>query len=43
LNFTGGKTEKHTVFPYSTATDPAKATMDDEKLFYDTFMLARQK
>ncbi|HEX3359184.1 MAG TPA: lipocalin family protein [Tepidisphaeraceae bacterium] len=43
LNFAGGKTEKHTVFPYNTSTDPANAKLDDEKLFYDTFQLARER
>lgn len=43
LKFIDGKTEKHTVFPYSTATDPADKTLSNEKLCYDTMMLERLK
>ncbi|MFT3789233.1 MAG: hypothetical protein QM770_24150 [Tepidisphaeraceae bacterium] len=43
LTFDDGKTEKHTVFPYSTTTDSANAKLDDEKLFFDTQMLSRER
>ncbi len=43
LKYANGKAEKHTVFPYSTALDPAKAELGDEKLFYDSMMLRREK
>ncbi len=43
LNFADGKTERHTVIPYSTAIDPAKAELSDGKLFFDQFMLRRER
>ncbi|MBV9658634.1 MAG: lipocalin family protein [Verrucomicrobia bacterium] len=43
LHFADGKTEKHTVIPFNTALDPAKAKVNDEKLIYDGMSLRRER
>ena len=43
LRATGGEVTKHTVLPFSTAIDPSKAKLSDERMIFDGTNLKREK
>lgn len=43
LKFSDGTVTRHTVIPYSTATDAASAKLDDEKMIFEHMVLKREK
>jgi len=43
LHAANGQTTAHTVIPFNTALDPAKAELKDQHLIFDSLSLVRER